>query len=802
MQRHEHDKEQQAPRSPKTTVPLPTTKLIMNLYASSPEEQDAAIAEALEKEESFPSEVPIKETAGKKIGLMWPRTFSTSHPAAPLLDEYANKGCPVECGPDWTSEHIQAAMKRGNHTSANSKRATTALRTATATKVKNSYARVVKWKMIKDNIPAKLKISPGAMIPHKSRDFRFILDLSFRLLMLGKRMPSVNSATTEMAPKEAMVQLGLALKRLIAVLAAHRTRGKPFKFSKLDIKDGFWRMAVSDEDAWNFCYVLPSENGETDIDEMEIVVPNALQMGWCESPPFFCAASETARDTIQELLTSDSLPEHIFEGKMMDNAVCAQGIDIKADTTTVIEVFVDDFIGMTNGSSEEHLRHVSRAMLHGVHSIYPPPNVTGHDGEDPVAQKKLDNGDGDWAFVKEILGWIIDGENFTIQLPPEKCDKIAKLIKTICKSNSCHLKKFQVLAGKLQHASYGIPGGAGLFSPIDQAAIRAKNDIVIIDASLKATLQDWRALVNSFKTTPTPIGLLVAEYPTHINYTDACGIGGGGVVTPGLLAIANTVWQFEWPEDIKEMMRKHILTINDLELAAMVMGWLVLEYLCSSLKFCHVGTFCDNTSAVSWATKMRTSKSIAAARLLRFLSLRQRTRQASSILPLYIIGDDNEMADVPSRAFNDGKFAEVHSDLISYFNTHFPLPQNASWKEFQVPKSLSAPVISCLRGEQLPMEQLTRLKKLGRNTGATGQNIAEPSASIPSCDEPKDWKQSSLQQDSLPRSGQALTENEIKSKFKESRKRSQPSPRPSNWLENKVRSTRRRTRTSSQSNDS
>jgi hypothetical protein len=48
-----------------------------------------------------------------------------------------------------------------------------------------------------------------------------------------------------MAPKEAMVQLGLALKRLIAVLAAHRTRGKPFKFSKLDIKDGFWRGLFS-----------------------------------------------------------------------------------------------------------------------------------------------------------------------------------------------------------------------------------------------------------------------------------------------------------------------------------------------------------------------------------------------------------------------------------------------------------------------------------------------------------------------------------------------------------------------------
>ena len=146
------------------------------------------------------------------------------------------------------------------------------------------------------------------------------------------------------------------------------------------------------------------------------------------------------------------------------------------------------------------------------------------------------------------------------------------------------------------------------------------------------------------------------------------------------------------------------------KLAAMVLGWLVLEYLCPSLTFCHIGMFCDNTSAVAWTKKMRTSKSIPAARLLRFLALRQRTRQTSSLLPLYIVGKDNEMADVPSRAFNDGKFAEVQQSLTNYFNLHFPLPQNASWKEFKVPESISLPVISCLRGEQLPMEQLCRIK--------------------------------------------------------------------------------------------
>jgi len=134
-------------------------------------------------------------------------------------------------------------------------------------------------------------------------------------------MPSVNSATAKLAPREDMVQLGQALKRLIALMAANRSKGTPFRFAKLDIKYGFWRMAVGNEDAWNFCYVLPSENDNIDI---EIVVPNALQMGWCESTPFFCAASKMARDTIQALLEMDCLPDHIFEGKMMNGAHFAE----------------------------------------------------------------------------------------------------------------------------------------------------------------------------------------------------------------------------------------------------------------------------------------------------------------------------------------------------------------------------------------------------------------------------------------------------------------------------------------------
>ena len=77
----------------------------------------------------------------------------------------------------------------------------------------------------------------------------------------------------------------------------------------------------------------------------------------------------------------------------------------------------------------------------------------------------------------------------------------------------------------------------------------------------------------------------------------------------------------EWPQDIQDDMiteanQTGTLTINDLELAGLVLGWLVLENVCANLLYKHIGSFCDNTSAVSWAFKGSTSTSIAAARLL------------------------------------------------------------------------------------------------------------------------------------------------------------------------------------------
>ena len=147
-------------------------------------------------------------------------------------------------------------------------------------------------------------------------------------------------------------------------MAIHHKKHKPFLFAKLDIKDRFWRMAVGDKAAWNFCYVLPSITPTSSIDNICIMVPNSLQMGWCKSPPFFCLGTKTARDVIADLINSGTHepPYHHFEEIMLKEfkafglSAPRNGNLHQADTDiTALEVYVDNFCGMTNVLDESHL---------------------------------------------------------------------------------------------------------------------------------------------------------------------------------------------------------------------------------------------------------------------------------------------------------------------------------------------------------------------------------------------------------------------------------------------------------------
>ena len=97
----------------------------------------------------------------------------------------------------------------------------------------------MKWAELQRDPPWNLKISPLAAVPHKLRSWRAILDLSFELMVNRRRLLLVSTDSKALAPPAALDQMGAALPRLIAAVAAALAFGGDLVFSKLDIKDGY-----------------------------------------------------------------------------------------------------------------------------------------------------------------------------------------------------------------------------------------------------------------------------------------------------------------------------------------------------------------------------------------------------------------------------------------------------------------------------------------------------------------------------------------------------------------------------------
>jgi hypothetical protein len=128
-------------------------------------------------------------------------------------------------------------------------------------KVAAGQAILVRWDDIKDNPPPQYKISPIAAIPHKSKVFCSILDLSFTLrLSDSSKLSSVKNTTIKTAPSGAINHLGHLLSRIIHAFAKAADDDKIF-MAKWDINDGFWHMDCREGKQWNLAYVLPQPTG-------------------------------------------------------------------------------------------------------------------------------------------------------------------------------------------------------------------------------------------------------------------------------------------------------------------------------------------------------------------------------------------------------------------------------------------------------------------------------------------------------------------------------------------------------------
>ena len=115
---------------------------------------------------------------------------------------------------------------------------------------------------------------------------------------------------------------------------------------------------------------------------------------------------------------------------------------------------------MAQTSDPAQLVHLSRALIDVIYSVFPPPKVSGHNGQDPISKKKLDSGKGQWAVIKEVLGQMVYGATRCIELARDKQSLIdAELHKIVRMTKGVSFKRIKKMTGKIRHAAIAVPTG-------------------------------------------------------------------------------------------------------------------------------------------------------------------------------------------------------------------------------------------------------------------------------------------------------------------------------------------------------
>ncbi len=444
-----------------------------------------------------------------------------------------------------------------------------------------------------------------------------------------------------------------------------------------------------------------------------------------------------------------------------------------------------DFIGAAvENSSGTLLGRITKAALHGIHAIFPPPKITGHiGGKDPISLKKLERGDARWAYEKEILGFLVDGATKTVRISNARSTDIVTEIRKILKKKRVQLKRYRRIVGKLRHVALILPGTKGLFSPINKAL---KGEPLVIglgkSSEVRAALLDLATMVASLSSRPTHVKELIPNDDHYYGYCDACTTGAGGVWFSGERHIEPIVWRVEFENAIASQVVSHDnphgrLTNSDLEMAALLLQYMVLHQEVD-MRFAWAGVLSDNTPTVAWTAHMADrSNAPTAGRLLQGLAAIQRASQAGPLTVASIAGVENSMADVASRSFGQNRVPDTC--FLTQFTHTFPLPKQLSWKHvLLMPEKISL-VTSTLRGTRLPLQQwMTGFKP---KTGNTGWNTAQIPAATPTCKiahQPSNNISSSVL---LHGTGAATTVEAFRLALKPQKPRSVTWPKPLSW---------------------
>jgi hypothetical protein len=227
-----------------------------------------------------------------------------------------------------------------------------------------------------------------------------------------------------------------------------------------------------------------------------------------ESPPYFCAATQAGRDIIEYLIDQnfDLLP-HPLESYIIPVEAMAKLSPSQQDTVyRFVAVYVDNFILAGIESSDATLlRRMARAALFGIHSVFPPVEVTGHiGGKDPQFPKNWKKLMPSWQLKKKCSGSWLTASNRRYALPAPKASTIVEEISRLLKWKSLPLKRMEKIVSKLVHTCTILPTSTALLTPLYHSMATCPSMVGLgKESEVRAALLDLGTMIKSIAGGPT-----------------------------------------------------------------------------------------------------------------------------------------------------------------------------------------------------------------------------------------------------------------------------------------------------------
>jgi hypothetical protein len=297
-----------------------------------------------------------------------------------------------------------------------------------------------------------------------------------------------------------------------------------------------------------------------------------------------------------------------------------------------------------------------------------------------------------------------------------------------------------------------------LLSPCNQLLQKRPSYVYLNkNNNILTVLEGCQTLLRKTTLELTKCRKLICGWPDYVGIVNASGHGVRGVIFGETLVCTPTVFRWEWSKDIKNNINtlqnpKGKISNSDLEMAGLLMLWLIIEGVCKDLHKKRMTLFSNNSPTVGWVMRLASKKSIIAKNLIQALALGLKTQHACLLTPMHIEGKWNAISDVPSQSFgNNPKWmCKTDEDLLTLFNSMFLLQMQKSWTVYRPNCAVATRVISILQMKPFALDNWRQLPKVGQHVCNIGVHTSDQWEWIHTCSRCPLAKQSDASQASQP----------------------------------------------------